>query len=188
MYRRLDGLQGRCGLVRKISPQTRFDPWTVQPVASRYTDWAIPTHIKIIWGGGEYIYVYNVAKCSFSECYCTWYVKLPLGNKTVSSQIHKMCQVTAVTTECGEGNFDQDLTKAGKIAGTRNLTFLPRLVPGLRMRGVSLFIVISFLACCLTSPGTTLLYILQRFSAPVHTGPEAHSASYKTDTGSLSRR
>jgi hypothetical protein len=23
---------------------TGFDPWTVQPVASRYTDWAIPVH------------------------------------------------------------------------------------------------------------------------------------------------
>jgi hypothetical protein len=42
MYRRLGGLQGRSGRVRKISPPTRFDPRTVQPVASRYTDWAIP--------------------------------------------------------------------------------------------------------------------------------------------------
>ena len=29
------GLSGR---VRKISPPTGFDPWIVQPVASRYTD------------------------------------------------------------------------------------------------------------------------------------------------------
>jgi hypothetical protein len=28
--------------VRKISPPPGFDPRTVQPVASRYTDWAIP--------------------------------------------------------------------------------------------------------------------------------------------------
>ena len=28
--------------VRKISPQPGFDPRTVQPVAIRYTDWAIP--------------------------------------------------------------------------------------------------------------------------------------------------
>ena len=45
MYRRLGGPQGRSGQVRKISPPTGFDPRTVQPVASRYTDWATrPTH------------------------------------------------------------------------------------------------------------------------------------------------
>jgi hypothetical protein len=35
LYRRLDGPQGRSGRVRKISPPPGFDPWTVQPVASR---------------------------------------------------------------------------------------------------------------------------------------------------------
>jgi hypothetical protein len=39
LYRRLGGPQGRSGQVRKISPPQRFDPRTVQPVASRYTDW-----------------------------------------------------------------------------------------------------------------------------------------------------
>jgi hypothetical protein len=34
------GPQGRSGQVRKISPSLEFDPQTVQPVASRYTDWA----------------------------------------------------------------------------------------------------------------------------------------------------
>ena len=38
LYRRLDGPQGRSGQVRKISPPPGFDPQTVQPVASRYTD------------------------------------------------------------------------------------------------------------------------------------------------------
>ena len=41
-YRRLGGSQGRSGRVR--SPPPGFDPRTVQPVASRYTDWAIPVH------------------------------------------------------------------------------------------------------------------------------------------------
>jgi hypothetical protein len=44
LYRRLDGHQGRSGRVRKISPLPGFDPQTVQPVASRYTDCAIPVH------------------------------------------------------------------------------------------------------------------------------------------------
>ena len=44
LYRRLGGPQGRSGRVRKILPPPGFDPWTVQPVASSYTDWAIPAH------------------------------------------------------------------------------------------------------------------------------------------------
>ena len=40
LYRRLGGPQGRSGQVRKISPSPGFDPRTVQPVASRYTDYA----------------------------------------------------------------------------------------------------------------------------------------------------
>ena len=44
LYRRQGRPQGRSGRVRKISPPQGFDPRTVQPVASRYTDWAIPAH------------------------------------------------------------------------------------------------------------------------------------------------
>ena len=44
LYRRLGGPQGRSGRVREISPPPGFDPRTVQPVASRYTDCAIPAH------------------------------------------------------------------------------------------------------------------------------------------------
>ena len=40
LYRRLGGPQGRSGQVRKISPPPVSDPRTVQPVASRYTDFA----------------------------------------------------------------------------------------------------------------------------------------------------
>ena len=39
LYRRLGGSQGRSGQMRKISPPPGFDPRTVQPVASRYTDY-----------------------------------------------------------------------------------------------------------------------------------------------------
>jgi hypothetical protein len=38
LYKRLSGTQDRSGRVRKISPLPGFDPRTVQPVASRYTD------------------------------------------------------------------------------------------------------------------------------------------------------
>ena len=46
LYSRLGGPQGRSGRVRKISPPPGFDPCTVQPVASRYTDCAIPARTK----------------------------------------------------------------------------------------------------------------------------------------------
>ena len=46
MYRRLGGPEGRSWRAWKISRSPRFDPRTVQSVASRYTDWAIAAHIK----------------------------------------------------------------------------------------------------------------------------------------------
>jgi hypothetical protein len=47
-YRRLDGPHSRSGRVQKISPLLGFGPRTVQPVAGRYTDYAIPVHSGII--------------------------------------------------------------------------------------------------------------------------------------------
>ena len=44
LYRRLDRLQGRSGRVLQTSPLPGFDPRTVQPVASRYNDYAILAH------------------------------------------------------------------------------------------------------------------------------------------------
>ena len=40
LYRRLGVPQGRSGRM----PPPRFDPRTVHPLASRYTDWATPAH------------------------------------------------------------------------------------------------------------------------------------------------
>ena len=42
LYRRMGGPQGRSARMRKILPPPGFDPRTVQPLASRYTDCAIP--------------------------------------------------------------------------------------------------------------------------------------------------
>jgi hypothetical protein len=49
LYRRLGGPQGPSGQVRKILPPPGFNPQTVQPVASRCTNWAIPVHEEL-WG------------------------------------------------------------------------------------------------------------------------------------------
>ena len=54
LYRRLGGPQGRSGHVRKISPPQVFDPRTVQPVGSRYTDYR--TILRIV----TLLYVTNV--------------------------------------------------------------------------------------------------------------------------------
>ena len=69
LYRRLGGPQGRSGQVRKISPPPGFDPLTVQPVASRYTDWAI--------GPIQKQYVVKINLCLFlSVVNETWSVTL----------------------------------------------------------------------------------------------------------------
>jgi hypothetical protein len=58
LHVKLGEIQRRSGRVRKISLLPGFDPWTTQPVASRYTDGAIPaqtflrqraTHIFAGW-------------------------------------------------------------------------------------------------------------------------------------------
>ena len=50
LYRRLGGPQGRSGQVRKISPLPEFDLRNIQPVASRYTDYATRPKMKYnVW-------------------------------------------------------------------------------------------------------------------------------------------
>jgi hypothetical protein len=44
LHKKLGEPQGRSGQVRKGSTPPGFDTRTVQPVASRYTGWAIQTH------------------------------------------------------------------------------------------------------------------------------------------------
>ena len=81
LYRRLGGPQGRSGQVRKILPPSGFDPRTVQPIASRYTDWAtrppcleMPCHnfisvqsaSKLHWNTTDHISV-TVGTCCYYE-------------------------------------------------------------------------------------------------------------------------
>ena len=51
LYRRLGGPQVCSGRVRKISLLLEFDPRIVQPVASSYTDWAIPARYVTYYTG-----------------------------------------------------------------------------------------------------------------------------------------
>ena len=57
LSRKLGGFQGLSGRVRKISPLLGLDPRTVQRVASRYTDCAVPAHgnVRILTSFEEWI-------------------------------------------------------------------------------------------------------------------------------------
>jgi len=46
LYRRLGEPQGWSGRVQKILTPLGLGPWTVQPVASRYTNWPIVAHTE----------------------------------------------------------------------------------------------------------------------------------------------
>jgi hypothetical protein len=46
LYTKLDGPQGQSGRVRKIPPPPGFDLRVFHPVASHYTNWAIPAHFS----------------------------------------------------------------------------------------------------------------------------------------------
>jgi len=69
LHRRIGGLQGRPGGVRKISPLPGFDPRAVQPVAIRYTDCAIPAYswnlknMKSVWGK-LCLYLQGIHQCT----------------------------------------------------------------------------------------------------------------------------
>ena len=64
LYRRLGGPQGRSGRVGKISPVPGFDPRTVQPVRSRYTDWAIPACLSLV--GADHILHVSTVKVIYN--------------------------------------------------------------------------------------------------------------------------
>jgi hypothetical protein len=40
----------------KISPLPEFDPRTVQPIASRYTDYTILVHVLLMVGKGQILF------------------------------------------------------------------------------------------------------------------------------------
>ena len=68
LYRRLGGRQDQSGQVRKISPTLGFNPWTVQPVASCYTNYAtLPTTCVDVFYIPHYTHLSGIC---FSLKYC----------------------------------------------------------------------------------------------------------------------
>jgi len=62
LYRRLGGTHGRSGQVQKILPPPGFDPRTVQPVASRYTNCATLAFTTFL-GAINYAFSYPKVFC-----------------------------------------------------------------------------------------------------------------------------
>ena len=75
LYRRLGGEQGRSARVRKILSPPGFDPRTVQPVASPYTNWATPAH-------SQDNFFYETGKCHGDWSYWSWQFLSWSGNST----------------------------------------------------------------------------------------------------------
>jgi hypothetical protein len=106
LYMRPGVPHGRTGQVRKISPPSGFDPRTVEPLASRYTDWAIPAHISFQYVSKHIIRrsvaIFNSLFCwhfftiSVSgRCFClnqrSWVVAAPNRHtEAVSSFFHSL--------------------------------------------------------------------------------------------------
>ena len=85
LYRRLGGPQGQFGRVRKISPSPGFDPRTVQPVASSYTNWAIPVPVYLYTHCNTMHGAYNVKPFSFVRANISLCVQINTRHYIVSS-------------------------------------------------------------------------------------------------------
>jgi hypothetical protein len=82
---RLGRPQGRSGRVWKTSPPLGFDPRTVQPLASRYSDWAIPAHESFHWGFKNQAHKKYVQICERASRYIVLWGE-PMYNDKVSER------------------------------------------------------------------------------------------------------
>jgi hypothetical protein len=92
LYRRLGGPQGRSGHARRISPPPGSDPRTVQPVTSRYTDYATrPTVNTVPWNNLS-ISLHQLRQNSVRNCNC-----LP---QLLTGNIQKLNLLLLIKTVC----------------------------------------------------------------------------------------
>jgi hypothetical protein len=108
LYRRLDEPQGRSGWVRKISPPQGFDPPNVQPIVSRYTDWAIPAQVFIL------IREYNLNAIN----------AIPVRVDPVYNDIG-LCDTSYITSDippCSPQQYNPQLNRHS-FKGTQNIPF-----------------------------------------------------------------
>ena len=101
LYRGLWMPQVRSGRVRKISPSPGFDPRTVQPVASRYTDCDIPTHQWDSFSSEYFDFPLSLSFCHYynSSNYrrsCIIFVTASLSKKNPKSIQKMVCWILGV--------------------------------------------------------------------------------------------
>jgi hypothetical protein len=91
LYRRLGGPQGRSGQVQKVSPSPELDAQTVQPVASRYTDWATgPTYGYLVTH--SFVLMLHMFDFNLSFCCCRLHIGhlfcLAISDTQISFSLH----------------------------------------------------------------------------------------------------
>jgi hypothetical protein len=83
--------------VREISPSPWFDPRTFQPVASRYTDWAIPAPVEV--------YYFNINNCN-KHWDVSWLLQILITPWLVSQSVSQ--SIVRKNISCA--SFDVSLT------------------------------------------------------------------------------
>jgi hypothetical protein len=154
LYRRLDGPQSRSGRVRKISSLPEFDTRAVQPVASRYTDYAIPAYQNLCCPKNSITIKHDT----------NVYHKLTAIVQSLSIQTISPLNETFRTQICGPRRVWRLSNEPCAIKGCSTPTY----VAGYRSRLATRY--------GLDGPGIEFRWEA-RFSVPVQTGPEAHPAS-----------
>ena len=98
-YRRLGGPQGRSGQVRKISPPSGFDPWTFQPLVSRYTDWATRLTSKPLWTQNHWriVWSHNPNLCCSN---IGMSVRIPFGPQCIHKCVFFACNALCRHRTC----------------------------------------------------------------------------------------
>ena len=72
LCRRLSGTQGLLWTRASISTPPGFDPRTVQPVASRCTDWAIPANLRKVY---KHIITGGLSQCCRNDSYTAHFAR-----------------------------------------------------------------------------------------------------------------
>ena len=74
LWRKLGGPQAWSGRMREISPPPAFDPRTVQPVVSHYTDWANPAHTNhpVVLVFKHPVITYQISRCYILKTLPPW--------------------------------------------------------------------------------------------------------------------
>ena len=109
LCRRMGRPQDRCGRMRKISPPPGFDPRTVQPVVSRYTNCTIPAHMvyRYVLNSNGLLHRFTNNKLQYSN-----------NGKSISSSIVKI----SVCSDMSSCVVNMDTTRSVQTLARMNQT------------------------------------------------------------------